>query len=78
MPSNRVAGDGAAAGWASDGAAAIGAAPSVAARSANGDDSPNVAAADCATSRYSAESTVDALAGNVTHPSLEAGSIDVY
>src|SRR5690242_8822406 len=38
---------------------------------------PNVAAADCATSRYSAEST-DMLAGNVTHPASDAGSIDAY
>src|SRR6266516_4221600 len=30
------------------------------------------------TSRYSAESTADALAANVTHPPSDAGSIDVY
>src|SRR6266487_3803869 len=47
-------------------------------RSWNGDDSPNVPAADCGTSRYSAESTADALAANVTHPPSDAGSIDVY
>src|SRR5205807_4287606 len=77
MPSNRTAGDGRAAGWASNGAAAIGAAPSVAGRRLNGAVWPNVPAADCATSRYSAEST-DVLAGNVTHPPSDAGSIDAY
>src|SRR5213596_642573 len=59
-------------------AGAAGAAPSVAARSANGEDRPNVGAADCGTSRYSAESTADALAGNATHPPSVAGSIDAY
>src|SRR2546421_11510102 len=34
--------------------------------------------ADCGTTKYSAESVVDALAANVTHPESDAGSIDAY
>src|SRR6266851_5467586 len=77
MPSNRVAVARGDPGSASRGAS-IAVAAKVAVRSWNGDDSPNVPAADCGTSRYSAESTVDALAGNATHPPSEAGSIDAY
>jgi len=31
---------------------------------------------DCGTTRYSAESVVDALAANVSHPESDAGSIE--
>src|SRR5213593_736397 len=43
-----------------------------------GDDAPGELLADCGTSRYSAESTAEALATTVTHPASDAGSIDVY
>src|SRR5437899_6980934 len=77
MPSNRVAVARGDAGSARR-CASIAVAAKVAVRSWNGDDSPNVPAADCGTSRYSAESTADALAANVTHPPSDAGSIDTY
>src|SRR5437660_1575981 len=76
MPSNRVAVARGDAGSARR-CASIAVAAKVAVRSWNGDDSPKVPAADCGTSRYSAEST-DALAGKVTHPPSEAGSIEAY
>src|ERR1051325_10898929 len=73
--SNRPAGvvgpAGAARSWAS-----MGAVPRVAVRRVIGDDWPNVPATDCATTRYSAESVLDALAGNVTYPPVDAGSIN--
>src|SRR5947207_2713158 len=59
-------------------AAGVAAAVRVAVRSAKGEDRSKVRAADCGTSKYSAESTADVLAGNATHPALEAGSIDAY
>src|SRR5690348_9119410 len=59
-------------GGASAAAAAI--AVVVAPRSWNGDASPNVPAADCGTSTYSAVST-NALAANCTHPESVPGSI---
>src|SRR5438128_2518275 len=73
MPSNRVAVARGDAGSARR-CASIAVAAKVAVRSWNGDDSPKVPAADCGTSRYSAESTDDAFTGNVTHPPSEAGS----
>src|SRR5690242_21767712 len=49
----------------------------VAPRSWNGEDCPNVPAADCGTSTYSAVST-NALAANCTHPESVAGSTVTY
>ena|SRR5437870_672068 len=76
MPSNRVAAARGDAGSAKR-CPSMAVAARVAVRSWKGDDSPKVPATDCGTSRYSAEST-DALAGNVTHPPSEAGSIEAY
>src|SRR5438067_11796110 len=51
----------------------------VADRSRNGADAGVVLlVADCGTTKYSAESVVEALAANVTHPESDAGSIDAY
>src|SRR2546423_1758993 len=77
LPSNSVGaarGDG---GSARRCASGVAVACRVAVRSLKGAVWSNVAAADCGTSRYSAEST-DGLAGNVTHPPSDAGSIDAY
>src|SRR5690242_6865428 len=76
-PSNWTAVDRGGAGWLTYCAISGATGPTVAVRSWNGDDRLNVPAADCATIRYSAESTIDALAGKVTHPASAAGSIDV-
>jgi hypothetical protein len=46
--------------------------------SANGAEDPAVPPADCGSTRYSAESVVEALAGNVTQPESVAGLIEVY
>ena len=46
--------------------------------SAKGAEAPVLPLPDCGTTRYSAESMVDALATNVTQPESDAGSIDVY
>src|SRR6266567_5588385 len=77
MPSNRIAVARGDAGSTRRCASGVAVACRVAVRRLNGAVWPNVPAADCATSRYSAEST-DVLAGNTTHPALEAGSIDAY
>src|SRR5881628_3404014 len=50
--------------------------PSVAVRSSNGEDWPNVPAADCGTIRYFAESSDEVLAAIVTHPPSDPGSSD--
>src|SRR6266700_3502433 len=77
MPSNRIAVARGDAGSTRRCASGVAVACRVAVRRLNGAVWPNVPAADCATSRYSAEST-DVLAGNVTHPPSDAGSIDAY
>src|SRR5437763_2097035 len=77
MPSNSVAAARRDSGSTRRCASGMAAAISVAVRRLKGAVWPNVAAADCGTSRYSAEST-EALAGNVTHPPSVAGSIDAY
>src|SRR5256885_7004488 len=77
MPSNSVAAARGDAGCTRRCASGVAAAIRVAVRRLKGAVWPNVPAADWATSRYSAEST-DVLAGNVTHPPSDAGSIDVY
>src|SRR6266700_6052406 len=77
MPSNSVAAARGDAGSARRCASGLAVACRVAARRLNGAVWPNVPAADCATSRYSAEST-DVLAGNVMHPPSASGSIDAY
>src|SRR5438874_7303945 len=77
MPSNSVAAARGAAGSTRRCASGMAAAISIAARRLKSAVWPNVPAADCATSRYSAEST-DVLAGNVTHPPSASGSIDTY
>src|SRR2546430_3744879 len=77
MPSNSVAAARGDAGAARRCASGVAVALSVAVRRLKGAVWSNVAAADCGTSRYSAEST-DVLAGKVTHPPSDAGSIDAY
>src|SRR5205823_3526716 len=77
MPSNSVAAARGDVGSTRRCASGMAAAMRVAVRRRKGAVWPNVAAADCATSRYSTEST-DVLAGNVTHPPSVAGSIDAY
>src|SRR2546430_7195551 len=77
MPSNSVAAARGDAGSTRRCASGMAAAMRVAVRRLKGAVWPNVPAADCGTRRYSAEST-DVLAGNVTHPPSDAGSIDAY
>src|SRR5213595_2872083 len=75
MPSNSVAAARGAAGSTRRCASGMAAAISIAARRLKSAVWPNVPAADCATSRYSAEST-DVFAGNVTHPPTASVSCD--